>query len=74
MKIGVSEVPNNSLKEQKSLSHNNSPELAFGKEIVQMSLENFSSSEEVLGNLTQTPVHDYSEVLSQERLEYERTS
>ena len=52
MKIGVSEVPNNSLKEPKSLSHNNSPELLFGKEIVQMSLENFSSSEEVLGNLT----------------------
>ena len=52
MKIGVSEVPHNSPKELKSFSHNNSPELILGKEVVQMSLENFSSSEEVLGNLT----------------------
>ena len=40
-------------------------ELIFATEIVQLTFENISSSEEVMNNLTQTPVHDYSEILTQ---------
>ena len=49
-------------------------ELIFATEIVQLTFENISSSEEIISNLTQTPVHDYSEILSQNQFEYEKTS
>ena len=49
-------------------------ELIFATEIVQLTFENISSSEEIISNLTQTPVHDYSEILSQNKFEYEKTS